>query len=83
MTNEAEHLLLLARRGAQSPDASSCELQAFRIVDVLRRDLHGFDAEALLGLGELVQAFYYEPEATRGEIAAFIGEDAERPVAAA
>lgn len=77
MTNEAEHLLTLARRGSYGAGASGGEARAFRIIDRLRRDMYGFDAEALLGLGEIINSLYYEPMTTRDEIAEFIGEETE------
>ena len=77
MTNEGEYLLRLARRGSQGAGASGGEARAFRIIDRLRRDLYGFDAEALRGLSEIVDSLYYEPMRTRDEIAEFIGEEVE------
>ncbi len=77
MTNEAEHLLRVAQRGSRGKGASGGELRAFRIVDVLRRELYGLDEEALRGLHELIDSLYYDPMDTRDTVAEFIGDESQ------
>ncbi len=72
MTNNLEHLLECARRGA-SPGSSGNEKNARMIVEPIMEGVIGLDADATEGIGELAKLIYDRGFQARNEIRVQIG----------